>query len=136
MSEAHVFPLRVYFEDTDAGGIVYYANYLKFAERARTEMLRDIGLESSTMMADEGIALAVRTCTADYRKPAVLDDGLEVHSRLLEIGGASLSMEQRVMRDGDELVNVQIRLACMGGIGKSARLPDGVRAKLEQLCAT
>ncbi|HEC14899.1 MAG TPA: YbgC/FadM family acyl-CoA thioesterase [Rhodospirillales bacterium] len=72
--DPHVFPIRVYFEDTDAGGIVYYANYLKFAERARTEMMRSLGVESSHWLDGEGVVFAVRRCDADYRRPARLDD--------------------------------------------------------------
>lgn len=77
----HFFPVRVYYEDTDAGGIVYYANYLKFAERARTEMLRLVGLNQSQLKKENGILFAVRSLTIDYRRPAVLDDLLEVVSR-------------------------------------------------------
>ena len=73
----HVFPVRVYYEDTDAGGIVYYANYLKFAERARTELLRIAGITHSDLMAESGVAFAVRHCAADFIKPARLDDPLD-----------------------------------------------------------
>lgn len=132
---AHVFPLRVYYEDTDAGGIVYYANYLKFAERARTEMLREIGVESSRLIDGEGIAFAVRHCTADFLKPARLDDSLEVHTRLLEVGGASLVADQRIVRRTEELVRLRLRLACVNRSDRPARLPAGVRASLKQLCA-
>lgn len=127
----HVFPVRVYFEDTDAGGIVYYANYLKFAERARSEMLRAVGIESSTLMAADNIALTVKTCSLDYLKPAKLDDALEVHSRIEKVGGASLSGVQTIKRDGVDLVVVRIKLACMAMDGKAARLPTQVRSILE-----
>jgi len=133
--DAHVFPLRVYFEDTDAGGIVYYANYLKFAERARTEMLREIGIESSKMMRDHKAAFAVRRCNAEFLKSARLDDTLEVRSRVLDVGGATLDGEQRIFRGPDELVSLSIRLACIGHGGKPKRLPAGVRASLQQLCS-
>ena len=133
MSKPHVFPLRVYFEDTDAGGIVYYANYLKFAERARSEMLRDVGIESSTVMEDHGVALTVRTCHAEYHKPARLDDVLEVHSRIVKVGGASLEGEQRITKDGRDLVVLNIKLACMAMDGKPARMPKQLRATIEEL---
>ncbi len=132
---AHVFPVRVYYEDTDAGGIVYYANYLKFAERARTEMLRGLGIDTTGLIDGEGVAFTVRHCTADFRKPARLDDWLEVHTRLLEVGGASLIAEQRIMRDGEELVGLRLRLACIDRSQRPARLPTGVRASLEDMCA-
>ncbi len=120
----HVFPIRVYFEDTDAGGIVYYANYLRFAERARTEMLRGAGIESSRLMAEQGIALAVRECHTHYLKPARLDDALEIETRVAAVGGASITLDQRVLRDDEPLVTIDLRLACMGGDGRPKRLPS------------
>lgn len=130
----HVFPVRVYYEDTDAGGIVYYANYFKFAERARTEMLRDLGVESSRLMSEDGVALAVSRCSAAYHKPARLDDMIEVRTSVLELGGASLRARQRVTRDGDDLVSLDLRIACMNLSGRPARLPKHVRARLETYC--
>ena len=132
---AHVLRLRVYYEDTDAAGIVYYANYLKFAERARTEMLRDLGVENSQLMNGDGLAFAVRHCSADYLKPARLDDLLDVHTRLLEVGGASLIVEQRIIRQAEELVRLKLRLACLNRSYRPARLPADVRASMVNLCA-
>src|SRR5712671_6087187 len=86
----HRFGLRVYYEDTDAGGVVYYANYLKFAERARTEMLRHVGFEQEALRRTTGRVFAVRHCSADYLAPARLDDELVVETRLTALGGASL----------------------------------------------
>ncbi|MHA1597983.1 MAG: tol-pal system-associated acyl-CoA thioesterase [Alphaproteobacteria bacterium] len=134
--KTHVFALRVYYEDTDAGGIVYYANYFKFAERARTEMMRDIGIESSRMMEDHGLVFAVRSLSADYKKPARLDDRLEVHTTVEEIGGASMTGRQRVMRGDEELVDMSIRLVCMDETAKAARITGDVRDNLEKICAT
>lgn len=128
----HRFPVRVYFEDTDAGGIVYYANYLRFAERARTEMLRHLGIESAQLMAENGIALAVRRCVVDYFKPARLDDALEVVTRLLKIGGASIDAEQTVRRGNDDLVRLELKLGCMALDGRPARMPADVRDRLEE----
>lgn len=135
--EPHVFQLRVYYEDTDAGGVVYYANYLKFAERARTEMLRGLGFENSRLMDGDGpgtgIALAVRQMAVDYLKPARLDDLLEVHTRILEIGGASLRLQQLVRRGAEDLVRMQITLACMNLTSKrTARLPTGLKERFRE----
>ena len=105
-SAAHIFTLRVYYEDTDAGGIVYYANYLRFAERARTEYLRSVGADHQTLLAEDGIAFTVRQCSVDYMSPAFLDDPLEVHTRFLEVRGASLRAEQVVKRKTDELARL------------------------------
>ncbi|MBM3733552.1 MAG: tol-pal system-associated acyl-CoA thioesterase [Acidimicrobiia bacterium] len=137
-AEEHIFRLRVYYEDTDADGVVYYANYLRFAERARTEMLRERGIESSRLMAEEGVAFAVRRCAADYLRPARLDDRLEVRTRLTALGGASLDLEQRIVRadDGAEAARLDLTLACMTRAGKAARIPAKVRGCLHEINGT
>lgn len=132
--DRHVFNVRVYYEDTDAAGIVYYANYLKYAERARTEMLRDLGFENGPMMADAGVAFAVRRCTADYLRPAMLDDRLEVHTRVLAVGGASLEAEQTVRRGDADIARLRVRLACVTRAGRPGRLPGDLRRALALLC--
>ncbi len=127
-TETHVHPVRIYYEDTDAGGIVYYANYLKFAERARTEMLRANGIENGLLMQTDRVAFAVRECHADYRKPAKLDDLLEIRTRVEEVAGASMRMRQDVLRDNEVLVSISVRLACMDiDNGTPKRLPAIVR---------
>ena len=136
----HVLPLRVYYEDTDAAGIVYYANYLRFAERARTEMMRCMGAEHSTLMVDQGIAFAVRSCDAEYLQPARLDDPVLVRTQVREVRGASMRADQTVVRPEDdgsetELVRLHIRLACMDKDLKPARLPAVVRLSLGDLVA-
>jgi acyl-CoA thioester hydrolase len=137
---AHVFPIRVYYEDTDAAGIVYYANYLRFAERARTELMRWLGTEHGPLLEGAGVAFAVRSCNADYLLPARLDDALVVRTQIREVRGASMSADQMVARcepaGGEtELVRMQIRLACMDGNLRPARLPGDVRDALEDLIA-
>lgn len=129
----HVFPVRVYYEDTDAGRIVYHARYLHFAERARSELLRLAGFDNRDLMADPGIAFAVRRASLDFRKPAVLDDLLEVHTTLGRIGGASFEAVQEIRRDGDVLVRIDIKLASMALAGGVARLPDAVKDRLAGL---
>jgi acyl-CoA thioester hydrolase len=128
-----VFPLRVYYEDTDAAGIVYYANYLRFAERARTEMMRALGIEHSGLMAAAGVVFAVRRCSADYLAPARLDDRLKVVTRITDVRGASLGLEQTVRRDAADLVRMHLKLACMTVAGRPARIPGTLRAELEDL---
>ena len=134
LGAVHVFPLRVYYEDTDAGGIIYYANYLRFAERARTEMLRDMGVNQPELKAEKGIVFAVRHCSADYVKPGRLDDRLEVHTRIVEVGGSSLTAEQWVRRGGSDLVAMNLRLVCMNLEGRPTRLPAHVRTALIKFC--
>lgn len=128
---AHVFPVRVYYEDTDAAGIVYYANYLRYAERARTELLRSLGTEHAAVRANDGMAFAVRRCEVDYAKPARLDDRLEVHTVVTRVGGASLEADQTVMCRGEAIVSIWVRLACVTGDGRPARLPQPLRQALE-----
>ena len=125
-----IMPVRVYYEDTDAGGVVYYANYLKFAERARSEMLRHLAIENSTLQDEEGIALVVRKVEAEYLQPARLDDLLHVHLSLDKVGGASLDGTQRIVRDGQDLVNIKIKIGCMKLSGGPARLPEKIRILL------
>lgn len=127
----HIFQVRVYYEDTDAGGVVYYANYLKFAERARSEMLRALGVDNMRLAQEHDVAFAVRRCEADYMKPARLDDLLDVATRLIEVGGASLTAEQTIRRDGVDLVRLRVELACMNSAGRPARMPKDLRVRLE-----
>ena len=127
----HVFDLRVYYEDTDAEGIVYYANYLKFAERGRTEMLRAAGIEHSVFWRRHGVGFAVRKVTADYLAPARLDDALAVHTRITSIRGASLLVEQIIRRGAEDLVRLLVRIACVNRDGRVARLPTPLRAALD-----
>ena len=131
--DVFIFPLRVYYEDTDAAGIVYYANYLKFIERARTEMMRFAGIDHSGMRDADGVLFIVRRCTLDYRRPAWLDDWLEIHTRIVALKGASLEVEQIVLRDGETLVHAELRLACIKESGAPARFPPDLRSALESM---
>ncbi len=133
---AHRFPLRIYYEDTDAGGIVYYANYLKFAERARTEMLRLAGIDQSEMASDLGIAFAVRDCTVSYAAPARLDDLIEVRSRIVEFKGATVRAEQEIRRGAEHLARLGLRVACVTLDGRPARIPASVRDALQSYLST
>jgi len=126
----HVLPLRVYYEDTDAAGMVYYANYLKYAERARTEMLRLAGFDHGTIADRFGLAFVVRDCALSYKRPAHLDDLLEVRSRFVEVGGAALTAEQLICRETMELARLDVRLACTTGGGRPSRIPPVLREAL------
>ena len=132
----HVLPVRVYYEDTDAAGIAYYANYLKFAERGRTEMLRLAGIQQSEVAQRHGVAFAVRDCKVDYRQPARLDDLVEVRSRLTGLRGASADMAQVISRDGAVLARLDLRIACIGPGARPARFPAALRTALERYCQT
>ena len=123
----HSYSIRIFYEDTDAAGIVYYANYLKFAERGRTEMLRDSGYDHARMGRDHGLFFAVRRCNADYRKPALLDDLIQVETTVASMKGASLQVRQEITRDGELLVGVDVTLACLSMKGnRPSRIPQEV----------
>ena len=125
----HVLSVRVYYEDTDAAGIVYYANYLHFAERARTELLRSLGFARTDRT--HGVAFAVRSCAVDYLAPARLDDWLDIETQLVNLQGASLEVAQTIRRDGKTLVHLTVRMACMDGDGKVTRMPTELREALK-----
>jgi len=129
MPDPFRFPVRVYYEDTDAGGVVYHANYLRFAERARTEFLRAAGIEQREMRERDGLGFVVRRCTIDFRASAHLDDRLDVVTRITGLRGAALEAVQEVMRDGETepLVVLDLVIACVNARGRPARLPQRVR---------
>jgi acyl-CoA thioester hydrolase len=104
------FPIRVYYEDTDAGGIVYYANYLKFAERARTEFLRHLGFSQENMLKNIGAGFVVRECRISYKSPAKLDDALNITCKVTELKGVSLKMEQKLYRGDTVLSEIEVTL--------------------------
>lgn len=126
MKGVHSFPVRVYYEDTDAGGIVYYANYLKFSERARTEALRLAGFDQSELMAKHNIRFVVRRVAVDFLKPAKLDDLLTIKTTLTDMSKVSFEMEQNIHRGNETLVKLSVKLAVIKANGKIARLPDAV----------
>ena len=130
---AYFYPVRVYYEDTDAAGLVYYANYLKFAERARTEMLRRLGIEQQRLRAETGLVFVVRRCTIDYVQPARLDDDLVIATRLARLGGAALELEQDVQRDDEAIVRLAISIAALGRNGRPQRLPSRLRTAILSL---
>lgn len=129
MSETHDIAVRVFWEDTDAAGIVYYANYLKFMERGRTEWLRARGVEQRKLAAEKGIGFAVREVHLDYLSPARLDDLLTVSSRVIDVSGASITFEQTVRRDRTILVTGRVKCAVMDiESGRPRRIPKDLVA--------
>ncbi len=127
---AHQFPIRVYYEDTDAGGIVYHASHVRFLERGRTEFLRSIGLDQSVLMAaDHGKALlfVVRRMELDYLKPAKLDDILTVTTQLKDVGAARFVLEQALLRGSETILTGLVTVASIGGNGRPTRIPPDVR---------
>jgi acyl-CoA thioester hydrolase len=127
---SHRFTLRVYYEDTDLAGIVYYANYLKFIERARTEWVRELGIDQTALKREAGIVFAVRRVEADYLSPARFDDVLTVETRPVSIGGARIVLQQTVLRGEERLFEAAVTLVALTESGRPARLSDDVRDRL------
>lgn len=129
----HELTIRVYYEDTDFSGLVYHASHLRFMERGRTELLRSLGLHQRALL--EGAAgtpffFVVRAIDIDFRRPATMDDLLLVETRVTDIGGASVTLDQRILRDGELLVAAAVKVVCVEN-GRATRLPPQVRASFE-----
>ena len=131
-AEEFLFPLRVYIEDTDAGGIVYYVNYLKFMERARTEFMRSLGF-GKDYISSSGLMFVVQDVAVQYLQPARLDDELLATVGLRKTGGASMIMHQRVLRGDSLLVEGDIKIACVDMYNlKPKRIPANVLERLRE----
>lgn len=126
----HHFSIRVYYEDTDLGGVVYYANYLKFMERARSEMLRQLGIDQAEMLEynnPDDVSFVVKRAEIDFNSPAKYDDQLVVKTEIIKVGGASLLIRQDITRDDQILVTGKIKAASIGFEGKAKRLPKTIK---------
>lgn len=129
---ASEWPVRVYYEDTDAGGVVYHAGYLCYLERARTEWLRALGFSQARLKQEESLVFTVVGMTIDFLKPARLDDDLRVHSSAVLSGGASVQFEQRILRGGEPILEASVRVACLDAqTFRPRRLPAALRGALE-----
>jgi acyl-CoA thioester hydrolase len=136
----HLFPVRIYYEDTDAGGIVYHANYLKFFERARTEYMRDWGFDQSAVKREFGLIFAVRNCSIEYLRPARLDDRLLVSSELVHLGGSRLDIRQWIRHEVQEdsqsvLCRAMLTIVAVGAEGKAVKIPAPLRTVITPLLA-
>ncbi|MDB4052567.1 tol-pal system-associated acyl-CoA thioesterase [Octadecabacter sp.] len=126
----HRLPLRIYYEDTDLAGIVYYANYLKFIERGRSEWVREMGVDQAAMKTDDGVVFAVRRVEADYIAPAKYDDEVVVTTNVDTVTGARLIVKQTVERDGQVLFSALVTIVAINEAGALARLPAAFRRNL------
>ncbi|HEV3017406.1 MAG TPA: tol-pal system-associated acyl-CoA thioesterase [Burkholderiaceae bacterium] len=125
------WPVRVYYEDTDAGGVVYYANYLKFFERCRTEWLRELGIDQSALALQQGLQFVVVRIEVKYLAPARLDDELTIEARLAQLGRCSLAFDQVALRLGEALARAQVTVACVDARRRQpTRLPERLRGLL------
>lgn len=129
--QRHILPVRVYFEDTDAGGVVYHASFVRYAERGRTDFLRLLGTDARRLIdgsdSGEPAAFVVRRMAFDYARPGRMDDLLEVETRVKELGGASVTLEQTISRDGVRLVSADVVVVLVAISGKPLRLSGAVR---------
>jgi len=128
----HRFELRVYYEDTDFAGVVYYANYLKFIERARTEFMRSLGIDQTRFRVETGLVFAVRSLEAEYLKPAKFDDELAVVTSLESLSGARAVLKQDVFRNNDRLFSSRVTIACIADSGRPCRFPEIAAAALRR----
>jgi len=124
---AFEWPLRVYIEDTDAGGIVYHAAHLRFAERGRTEFIRALGIDQQKLRRETGLGFAVASLSIDYLKPGLLDDLLTVETEAASVAGASAKFLQTIRRGEETLARLNVRVACLDAQGRPARLPLALR---------
>jgi acyl-CoA thioester hydrolase len=123
----HDFPVRVYYDDTDAGGVVYHANYLKFTERARTEYLRVLRFENSKIRDDYGIIIVVKNIEAEYFSPARLDDFLMVQTQVLSVKNTSFVMKQDIYRGEAQVFGMTVVLVCVNGAGRPTKIPESLK---------
>jgi acyl-CoA thioester hydrolase len=125
------WPVRVYYEDTDGGGVVYHANYLKFMERARTEWLRSLGFDQTELRKDPGVLFVVREVRLKYRRPACFNDALEVRTELLAVGRSLLEFEQKILRYGEALTEAAVEVVCVDAERfKPVTIPLQIREKI------
>ncbi|HEV2009232.1 MAG TPA: tol-pal system-associated acyl-CoA thioesterase [Burkholderiales bacterium] len=125
------WPIRVYYEDTDAIGVVFYANYLNFMERARTEWLRSLGFAQTTLLHDHNAAFVVRALAIEYLKPALFNDALDATVVLKDVRGSLIELAQTIRRDGETLVSAEVKLACVNTQSfRPIRIPQPILEKL------
>jgi acyl-CoA thioester hydrolase len=130
-AQPFIWPVRVYYEDTDAAGVVYYANYLKFMERARTEWLREHGYEQTDLAERHGVAFVVRSAAIEYLRPARFNDRLQVTVELIKVGAGHIDLIQRVRREDELLSEAAIKIACVGlDTMRPVRIPQPLATKI------
>ena len=131
MAKKFIFRVKVYYEDTDAGGVVYYANYLKFLERARSEVIYTLGYTNSSLLESYGVLLIVKSCYIEYKKPAKFEDKLDIISEVDSFTKTSFIMRQNILRN-EELISIaEIHLVSVNKDGKPSKVPDELKQKLE-----
>ena len=131
MAKKFNFTVKVYYEDTDAGGVVYYANYLKFLERARSEAIYALGFSNSSLLETYGVLLIVKSCNIEYKKPAKFEDKLNIISEVISLTKTSFVMKQNILRDKDLISQADIHVVAVNKNGNPTKIPDELKNKLE-----
>ena len=131
MAKKFSFTLKIYYEDTDAGGVVYYANYLKFLERARSEAIYSLGYTNSSILERFGVLLIVKSCNIEYKKPARFEDTLEIISEIKSFTKTSFLMKQSISRINEIISDAEIHLVSVDKNGKPSKIPEDLKKKLE-----
>ena len=131
MAKKFSFTLKIYYEDTDAGGVVYYANYLKFLERARSEAIYSLGYTNSSILERFGVLLIVKSCNIEYKKPAKFEDTLEIISEIKSFTKTSFLMKQSISRKNEIISDAEIHLVSVDKNGKPSKIPEDLKKKLE-----
>ena len=131
MAKKFSFSTKVYYEDTDAGGVVYYANYLKFLERARSEAIYSLGFTNSSLLETYGILLIVKSCNIEYKKSAKFEDTIEIISEVKSFTKTSCIMKQTIFRQNEMISDADIHLVSVGKNGKPSKIPEDLKKKLE-----
>ena len=131
MAKKFNFNIKVYYEDTDAGGVVYYANYLKFLERARSEAIHSLGFSNKGLLENHGILLIVKSCNIQYKQPAQLEDLLEISSEATSFTKTSILMKQLILKNKDIISEADVHLVAVDKKGKPTKIPDQLKRKLE-----
>ena len=132
MTNSFKYELKIYYEDTDAGGVVYYANYLKFLERARSEAIYEMGFSNTELKKEFGILIIVKSCNIDYKKPAVFEDKVSIISTIKEITKTSFIMKQNINRDKELIASADIHLVSVNLDGKPTKIPEILKNKLNE----
>ena len=131
MGKKFSFTVKVYYEDTDAGGVVYYANYLKYLERARSEAIYSLGYTNSSILERFGVLLIVKSCNIEYKKPARFEDTLEIISEIKSFTKTSFLMKQSILRNNEIISDAEIHLVSVDKNGKPSKIPEDLKKKLE-----
>ena len=131
-SKAHKVDFRIYYEDTDAGGVVYYANYLKFAERARTELLRSKGINQTKLAESQGILFVVKSVNMELKLPARLDDIITIKTEVEEISGARINMKQTLVKSSQDIAFIDVKVVCINKNFRPQRIPEEIKSKIKK----